>query len=633
MIDWIFSEDDIILTETEAKAIEAILASDCRDPVKTVLEAGYNPSSFFEHGNWEGIDFRRSNVDGVSFDGAILTSAIFDRSQFDLVSKTNPRTIDKVHIYEVYGAEDEPHITILQDKPLDSGEAAHDFRYVLKKILTQGGPTKGDWAILTAFSRRLTAPRGRRWALNHLLENFSGQVSNIFLEFCGEENKSPIEDETTADLLIKISKINDGYEIIKYIASLHKLDRLHGSIITKAASLIKGMDEFRQFIKVAKFDGWELSQYAISLSAINVCKNIEDARVFLEILEEVGNKPAPIVFSRLAQSSKSMDGVRELLAMMKEAGVQPDPTVFSKLADSSKSMDGVRELLAMMKGAGVQPDPTIFSRLAESTRSMDGVRELLAMMKEAGVKPDPTVFSKLAESTKSMDGVRELLAMMKEAEVQPDPTVFSKLAESTKSMEGVRELLAMMKEAGVKPDGRHYKTFIGCCRSVEEAQAFLKAIDEENGKQSITSFDRMLSNSESADKAEEIWNLYAKYCLTQSHISFTIFLRKLEPWELAWENYRTRRPPRVIVTINMFNSLLLKSRNRTQLKKVFDEMTKRRITADEFSLTSILGSALSDRDVIWALSNVEAFGLDISRIQPETLGDQAERYRRITSRT
>ncbi|WP_454746424.1 hypothetical protein [Ciceribacter selenitireducens] len=761
MIDWIYSEDDIILTETEAKAIEAILASDCRDPVKTVLEAGYNPSSFFEHGNWEGIDFRRSQVEGISFECAILTSAIFNRSQFDIVSKTNPRTTDKVRIYEEYGSEDEPHVSIIQERPLDSGEAAKDFRDELKKIAEAGGFKKESWSILTALVGRLTPPRGRRWALNLLLEDYSAQPPQSFIDFCALEKRYISKYETTADRYISLSTIVDNNEKIKYIQDIYNSGNFDYIYLKKLASSIDEINEVGDFIEFSRKNRFNFDVATIGTLANRACKNIEDVRAFLRMLEgaqskpnatffsrltraiksigdvrdflemmkeagvkpdtsvfsgltsgsksmddvraylemmrEAGHKPDTSVFSELSKSSKSMDDVRDFLEMMKEAGVKPDTSVFSELSKSSKSMDDVRDFLELMKKAGVKPDTSVFSELTRGSKSMDDVRDFLElmkkarakpdttvfanfalrgksmdevrdfleMMKEAGVKPDKTVFSNLAQRSKSMDDVRDFLElmkearakpdttvfanfalrgksmdevrdfleMMKEAGVKPDKTVFSNLAQRSKSMDDVRVFLELMKEAGVRPDGRHYRTFIGCCRSVDEAQAFLNAIDEEDGKQSISSFDRMLSNSESADKAEEILDIYAKYGLTPSHTSFNIFLRKIDPWERAWDAYRTRRPKRVFPTIDTLNPLFFKSCNRAQLNTVIDEMTKRRITADVFSLSSILGSALSDQDVIWALTKLEAVGFDISQIQLEKLGEQAERFRRITSKT
>ena len=116
MMDWIFSDDDIVLTANEAQAVEAILASDCEDVVGLIAATGYDPKTFFEQGNWEGMDFRGSNVAEASFEGAIMTGAIMYRNQFAAIRKTGPRTVDGVQVQETRKGGKSDVFTIIADK-------------------------------------------------------------------------------------------------------------------------------------------------------------------------------------------------------------------------------------------------------------------------------------------------------------------------------------------------------------------------------------------------------------------------------------------------------------------------------------------------------------------------------------
>lgn len=77
----------------DAIAAHVALKEDVSDPVSAMRGAGQDVSTFFEYGNWTGVDFRKSNLDGVSFKGAYLEGAIFTAEQEEQILKTQPKTI------------------------------------------------------------------------------------------------------------------------------------------------------------------------------------------------------------------------------------------------------------------------------------------------------------------------------------------------------------------------------------------------------------------------------------------------------------------------------------------------------------------------------------------------------------
>lgn len=66
---------EIILNQAASEAIMKILDDDVSDPVATVQSAGLDASSFFEFGDWRGLDFRKSDLMNISFKGAHLSGA------------------------------------------------------------------------------------------------------------------------------------------------------------------------------------------------------------------------------------------------------------------------------------------------------------------------------------------------------------------------------------------------------------------------------------------------------------------------------------------------------------------------------------------------------------------------------
>lgn len=88
----------IHLTNQESLAIATVLNGDASDPVALVKAAGLNVATFFEFGDWTNVDFRRSNLENVSFYGSTLNGASFLESQISQVASTNPIVREEVSV-------------------------------------------------------------------------------------------------------------------------------------------------------------------------------------------------------------------------------------------------------------------------------------------------------------------------------------------------------------------------------------------------------------------------------------------------------------------------------------------------------------------------------------------------------
>ena len=82
----------LLLAGLDARAAEAALYGDVSDPVRLMEAAGCDVSSFFEYGDWRGVDFRNSDLNGVSFLGADMLGALVTEAQLEQIAATNPRT-------------------------------------------------------------------------------------------------------------------------------------------------------------------------------------------------------------------------------------------------------------------------------------------------------------------------------------------------------------------------------------------------------------------------------------------------------------------------------------------------------------------------------------------------------------
>jgi len=406
MMDWILSDDDIVISEKEAQAVEAILASSCEDVVGLVAGTGYDPAEFFEHGDWEGIDFRGSDVTGISFEGAIMTGATMYRDQFEAIRKTGPRTLDRVLVQESRKGGEGDVFTVISDLPLDPAEARADFRAALDRIIEEGRESgKDDISQLVPFLQRLDPPLGRLWALQLVLDRTEATPSFAFFETC-RQGHTPLSDEQAADTLLANRILSTmSYETVsgsvRYLTrTFPQAEEIPDVLQFKLTEKANNLEELARVVSVFSEHEWPIGLKLFWRPMGNIIKSIEAAREILDMMSKAGLRPDRAVFSGLADSIKKKEDVQDFLDMMSKAGVRPDPTVFSKLAEAIKKKEDVQDFLDMMSKAGVRPDRAVFSSLADSLKKKEDVQDFLDMMSKAGVRPDPTVFSNLAEAIK-----------------------------------------------------------------------------------------------------------------------------------------------------------------------------------------------------------------------------------------
>ncbi len=316
---------------------------------------------------------------------------------------------------------------------------------------------------------------------------------------------------------------------------------------------------------------------------------------------------------------------------MIEAKVRPDTSVFSKLAESSKTIEGVLEILSLMSDAKVQPDANVFRKFADSAKNIEDARKLVTLMSKAKVKPDTSVFSGIARCAKTKEDVLEILALMSKAKVRPNATVFRGFADGAKTMEAIRHIRTLMAEAGITPDARHYKVFIGACTSAEEAEEFLAELEKVKEKPSFLDLNKLLSNTSDEVAAERVWALFTKYGLTHDEFSFNILIKKAASWETAWDTYRARRPQGVRISGYTLNPVLMKVQTKEQLRVTMDEMVRRKVAFDKFTVRAIVLAELSDQDALWGLQRVKESGFDPA-IDLEISDERAGRLQQLLSR-
>ncbi len=88
------------LTRAETRRFEAIQADDMSDIVGLVRRLGFDPRTFFEWGDWRGVDFRGSQLTGVSFKNGNLDGVTVYEDQLALVASSGPLTMEDpiVHV-------------------------------------------------------------------------------------------------------------------------------------------------------------------------------------------------------------------------------------------------------------------------------------------------------------------------------------------------------------------------------------------------------------------------------------------------------------------------------------------------------------------------------------------------------
>jgi|GEM_PF-203109 len=136
----------IHLTEAEVRAVESILAqTTIIDPVGLIRSVGYDTEIFFKNHDWSFMDFRGSNLEGVSFEGAILHSILVWEDQVDLIKSTRPRLFKdpKVFVRESQSSATEEEE---EDRHFQYQELELEHRKILYELQSDGRITNVDLA-------------------------------------------------------------------------------------------------------------------------------------------------------------------------------------------------------------------------------------------------------------------------------------------------------------------------------------------------------------------------------------------------------------------------------------------------------------------------------------------------------
>ena len=607
-IDWLAGDDAIVLSAEEARAFEVFRTAEHTDYVSLVRQAGYDPARFFEHGNWQGMDLRDSDVTGVSFRSADLTEVCLYRDQYNAIRQTKPRSLDRARVQESREGGKRTSFTIEFDIARDQAQARRDFEAVWKDQVSRkekGEIEKIDWALITGYLRRLEPPFGRIWALDEILESIDSQPPNSVYDLCTARFKLSqvlrVVGWSTVVELLQVATLRDDETRIEFLEERSK-DRtyLDARVTAKALEKARELALLGPVLALYQSKGWPLPPYVTVTAASYLVR--------------------------------TMDGVREFLDLMTKAGVRPDTTVFSPLARCAKTMDGVREFLDLMTKAGVGPDTAVFVQLAESTKTMDGVREFLDLMTKAGVRPDTAVFGQLAQRAKTMDGVREVLDLMTKTGVRPDTTVFGELAQRAETMDGVREFLDLMTKAGVRPDHRHWTVFIGAGRTVDDVQLFLQELTALGRKPSIIHMNQLMRNAPDHLEAERVWSLIFSLGLKADFITWGTLINKMPTWTAAWDVYNSRRPAKAVITGAALGPLLRKAATRQDVRITLEEYSRRKVGLEPNSVSAVMRAPLADHDVVWALRKMKEMGLDVQAVDSAAWTEGADRFEELRKR-
>ena len=601
-IDWLFGDDDIELTEQEAHAVFVIMGSRDTNLVKVVRDAGFDPSLFFEEGKWSGVDFRDTDVKGVSFRLADLSGAILYRDQLESIRKTGPRTLDKAKVQETRSGGKGEVFTLFLDQPRDPSVARDEFRSIIEDVAIDSQNTKNgkiDWDKATRYVARLDKPLGRVQALDIVLDRFDAMPGRNFANAC----------------LV-------GFNLDAVVSSVGWSSGVEFLRVMHLQS-----DEARvEFLRDRLAEGAVVDERVI-FKIFDLGSTIDLLRSVVDVYTSFDLRLSASAFGYAqGKLARSIEGTREILRQMQRSSVDTDAHFFRTVASSVRKTEEIAEVLALMKQAGVQPDPTTFSKMAQQAKSIQGVREFLSLMDDAAVRPDQAVFAVMAQQATSIDGVREFLTLMTDAGVRPDPAVFAVMAKEAKTIDGVREFLTLMTDAEASPDHRHLSAFIEACSSLDEANEFLNQLEEFGKNPSNKQLNVLLNNVGDHIEAEKVWALFARFNLAPDHITWGVLVKKMPDWPSAWEAYTSRRPEKAVSTGAVLNPILFKARNSEQLKMTLQEFERRRVELDTHSLRALLGANLSDIDVVWALGWMQKRGLDLSAVDLAQLGDSANRF-------
>lgn len=148
---------ELKLNTVESEAIVTILDGDGSDPVRLISEAGYDHLTFFEHGNWAGVDFRRSDISEVSFAGSDLKGAVFTLAQIEILQRgqqIDVSALDQNDLNETTSSETSSRCEISLMGPIRVHSGNRD------DITPRGAKAKALIALLATAS---DMERQRRW--------------------------------------------------------------------------------------------------------------------------------------------------------------------------------------------------------------------------------------------------------------------------------------------------------------------------------------------------------------------------------------------------------------------------------------------------------------------------------------
>lgn len=154
------------LSKNASRAVGLVLDSKSDDLIVLADIAGFETRTFFENKDWSGCDFRRSNLSGVSFSGAILIDAKFSPSQKALLANQH---VDISETEFVSGGENaDPRIQSVKD-PEDAYFSARaltaasdidgNFERAVIKVVEW---LTGKWSVVRSvrsFERSFTTDR------------------------------------------------------------------------------------------------------------------------------------------------------------------------------------------------------------------------------------------------------------------------------------------------------------------------------------------------------------------------------------------------------------------------------------------------------------------------------------------
>lgn len=638
-INWLAGDDAIILSPEEARAFEVFRAAEHTDYVRLARQAGYDPARFFEHGNWQGMDLRDSDLTGVSFKSADLTEVCLYRDQYNAIRQTKPRSLDRARVQESREGGKGTRFTIEFDIARDQAQARKDFEAVLKDQVSRTERSeieKIDWALITGYLRRLAPPFSRIWALDEILNSVTTQLPNSVYELCRPFRLSQalrVVDWSTAIELLHVIGLPDDDTRIAFLQGRAKVRTyLDERVTAKAIEVGSDLTLLAHVLELYQTKGWPLPHIVQGVAALKLVRTMDGVREFLALMTKVGINPDSDALNTLVLRAQSMDGVRDFLAHIRTANVQPDIKIFKNLARQAQTIADVRTFLNLMANAKVKPDLAIFHTLASQAGSLTAVGDFLGLMAKAQVKPDTTIFRKLARCAHTVVLVRTFIDLMENAGVTPSAAVFSKLDPSFKSMNEVQDFIALMAEYSVKPDNHQLQKFIASGRRVRDVRPFIRDLSAANEKPRVETLNRLMQNTSSLVEAEEVWSLFISLGLKPDHDTWFMLIEKATNWAEAWNIYTSRTPAKAANKLIVLNALLKKSESRQDAHVTLKEYDRHRVVLEENSVYSVVNSQLTDADVLWVLRKMKEMGFDFQTISSRSGPEGVARFKSLKNR-